>query len=158
MDALVPITLILVFASIAIVSSARIIARRDIIHVHAHRDLRGFVFLAWMRLFIAVIIILLWFVLFASALSITIGFAHALTLSAGIVAAIRVTSYVQEGVAFELARVVPLAVLGAVLVIHPTAFVWAPADLLTAGLFLVVLEWIARIGSMVIDYFESPHL
>lgn len=157
------------------------VARRDIFRLHlrrynqaSHARLRTLVdrllYIAE-YLFVLPIVIFFWFVIFAVLLILLSSQPAQLValVSVAIIAAIRLCSYYSEDLSSDLAKMLPLALLGIfllnirafdfgeILTVWPTAVSMA-STLLYYLVFLVLLEWVLRIGSSIVASLEKPQV
>lgn len=159
----------------------RFVSRRDIFRLHLrrynqakHARLRAFVdrlLYVAEYLFVLPILVVFWFAIFSVLLVLLSSQTPQLIalVSVAIIAAIRMCAYYSEDLSADLAKMLPLAFLGIfllnikafdfgeILTIWPTAVSMA-GTLFYYLVFLVLIEWILRIGSSIVVSLERPQV
>ena len=171
-------TLGIVVYSIFIFRLYKFTGKRDIFKLHLRQyntragKLKSFfdrLLYALEYLFILPVLVFFWFAIFAVLILLLSDQSADLVIlvSVAIIAAIRICSYYSEELANDVAKMIPLALLG-VFLLDVSAFDWTEilevwptivelaSTLLYYLVFIVVLEWILRLGTGVVSAFEKP--
>jgi hypothetical protein len=159
----------------------KFVGRRDIFRLHlrqyntaGHAGLRiWFDRLLYTAeyLFVLPVIVFFWFIIFAVLLLLLSEQPAELVvlISVAIIAAVRICSYYSEELANDIAKTIPLALLGVFLLdinaydLAEVMTVWPSAvgmfDVLVYYLiFLIILEWFLRLFTAIVDSFERPQI